>query len=57
MERHAARHPGTPLFIRPSYDGPTWVPATIDYGLLIDTHLHCHRVANQMLSADAGPRP
>ena len=46
MERHAASHPGTPLFVRPSYRGPTWEPATIDYGLLVGDRLWCERFDN-----------
>jgi hypothetical protein len=46
MERHAVANTGTPLFVRSSYIGPTWVPATIDYGLLVDGHLWCGRFDN-----------
>jgi hypothetical protein len=46
MEGYAVGHPGTALFVRPTYDGPTWIPATIDYGLLIDEGLWCERFEN-----------
>ena len=46
MEHHAAQHPGTPLFVRPIYDGPTWVPAALDHGLLGDGRLWCERLIN-----------
>ena len=39
MERQTIEHPGTPLFLRPLYDDDSWVPATIDYGVLIDARL------------------
>jgi hypothetical protein len=47
MERHAAMHPGTPLFVRPTYDGGGWTPAMLEFGLLLDTGLWCERFANQ----------
>jgi hypothetical protein len=46
MERYAVGHPGTALFVRPTYDGPTWVPATLEYGLLIDDRLWCEQFEN-----------
>jgi hypothetical protein len=36
MERHAAAHAGTPLLVRPLYADGGWVPAQLDFGLLID---------------------
>jgi hypothetical protein len=36
MERHAARHPGTPLFVCPVYDGSGWEPVWLEYGLVVD---------------------
>lgn len=35
MESHAARHPGTPLFVHPVYRDSTWRPVTIELGLLV----------------------
>ena len=46
MERYVVDHPGAPLFARPAYDDPTWVPVTIDYGVLIDGRLRYERFAN-----------
>jgi hypothetical protein len=46
MERYAASHPGTALFVRPTYEDPTWIPATIDYGVVIDGRLLCKRFQN-----------
>jgi hypothetical protein len=36
MERYIADHPGTFFFHRPIYDDPTWIPARLEYGLLVD---------------------
>jgi hypothetical protein len=47
MERYVVTHPGTPLFVRPTYVDPTWIPATIDYGVLIDGSLWCERFRNR----------
>ena len=47
MERHAIDHPGMPLFLRPAYDDVTWVPASIDFGLLVDGRLRCERFSNR----------
>ena len=47
MERHAIEHPGTPLFVRPVYEDVTWVPAFIDFGLLVDGRLRCERFTNR----------
>lgn len=46
LERYAARNPGTPLFVRPLYDGPAWTPAALELGLLIDGALRVERVSN-----------
>lgn len=46
MERYAAKHPGTALFVRPVYEGPGWAPNTIEYGLLKDDGLWFKRFAN-----------
>ena len=43
MEDYAARHPGTPLFVRPLYVGPSWGPAALDYGLLAGETLWSER--------------
>jgi hypothetical protein len=34
MERYAAHHPGTPLFMRPVYDARSWAPAEVDHAIL-----------------------
>jgi hypothetical protein len=47
MERYAATHPGTPLFVRPTYDGGGWTPAALELGLLLDTGVWCERFSNQ----------
>jgi hypothetical protein len=47
MERYAATHPGTPLFVRPIYADPSWKPAALDYGLLADDGLWSERFINQ----------
>jgi hypothetical protein len=47
IESHAAANPGTALFVRPTYSGPTGVPATIDYGLLVDDRLWCEQFDNR----------
>lgn len=36
MERYAAANPGTFLFHRPIYDDSTWIPHSLEYGLLVD---------------------
>jgi hypothetical protein len=46
MERYAAAHPRTPLFVRPYYDDTTWVPTTIDFGVLRDGGLWWERFRN-----------
>jgi hypothetical protein len=47
MERHAIDHPGTALFVRPAYVDATWIPATIDFGLLMDGRLRFERFINR----------
>lgn len=47
MEGYAARHPGTPLFVRPIYSGPSWRPAIVEYGLLVGDGLWSERFVNQ----------
>jgi hypothetical protein len=46
MERYLAANPGTPLFVRPAYVGPTWVPLTIDFGLVVEGRLWWERFDN-----------
>jgi hypothetical protein len=46
MERYAALHPGTPLFVRSTYDTPRWSPAELDYGLLLEHDLWRERFSN-----------
>lgn len=36
METYAAAHPGTFLFHRPIFDDATWIPHTLEYGVLVD---------------------
>lgn len=36
MERHVASHGGIFYFHRPMYDDATWVPARLEYGVLLD---------------------
>jgi hypothetical protein len=47
MEEYAARHPGTPLFVRPTYGGPSWRPAALDYALLVGDRLWSERFVNE----------
>lgn len=46
MESYAATRPGTPLFVRPIYTGPTWKPDAIDYGVLLRDRMWIERFAN-----------
>ena len=46
METHAARHPRTPLYVRPIYETPGWTPTALEYGLLVDGRLWWNRFAN-----------
>jgi hypothetical protein len=46
MERRAAEHEGTPLFVRPVYSGDGWEPAELDFGLLIGTTIDWERFSN-----------
>ncbi|HEX8052307.1 MAG TPA: hypothetical protein VF517_04885 [Thermoleophilaceae bacterium] len=54
MERYVARHPGTPLFVRPTYGDQTWIPVMIDYGLLVDGTLWSDRFENHDWSESTG---
>ena len=47
MEKYAADNPGTPLFARPIYRGPTWIPEAIDSPLLVDDKLWSERFDNR----------
>jgi hypothetical protein len=47
MERLAIERPGTSLFVRPLYDDGSWVPALIDYGVMVETGLWEERFENQ----------
>jgi hypothetical protein len=38
MERYTATHPGTFHYHRAEYDDETWIPATLEYGVLRDGH-------------------
>jgi hypothetical protein len=46
IERHIATHPGTPLFVRPTYHDGTWVPIGFDYGLVVKGVLRVERFTN-----------
>lgn len=47
MENYAARHPGTPLFMRPLYRDLGWRPAAVELGLLVDAGLWCECFSNE----------
>jgi hypothetical protein len=47
MERYAAHHPGTPLFVRPVYDTDSWTPAELDHAILTSQGLHFERFSNR----------
>jgi hypothetical protein len=36
MERHVAEHPGVFFYHRPLYRDDTWIPASLEYGVLVD---------------------
>jgi hypothetical protein len=36
MERYVAKYPGTFFYHRPTYDDDTWIPASLEYGVLVD---------------------
>lgn len=38
MERHTAARPGTFHYHRAQYDDPSWIPATLEYGILREDH-------------------
>jgi hypothetical protein len=47
MERYAATHPGTFAFSRLIYADHTWVPAALEYGVLLpDATLWVERFPN-----------
>ncbi|HEV3319941.1 MAG TPA: hypothetical protein VG053_09505 [Solirubrobacteraceae bacterium] len=46
MERYAARNPGTPLFVRPVYDGDSWRPVELDHAILTEQGLRVERFSN-----------
>jgi hypothetical protein len=39
MEAYVIRHPGTRMFVRPTYLDSTWCPAELDYGILVGERL------------------
>jgi hypothetical protein len=47
MEDYAARHPGTPLFVRPVYGDSSWRPMAVELGLLVDERLWYERFSNE----------
>jgi hypothetical protein len=47
VERYAANHPGTPLFVRPLYDSESWVPVALDQAILTSQGLQVERFANR----------
>jgi hypothetical protein len=47
MERETVARAGTPLFVRPLYDGPGWTPTLIDYGVLVEGRLWWERFENR----------
>lgn len=47
MERYAALHPGTPLLVRPIYEGDGWTPAEIEHALLTSRGLRFERFSNR----------
>jgi len=36
MERHVAEHPGTFFYHRPCYGDDTWIPQSLEYGVLVE---------------------
>lgn len=48
MEAYLARNPGTPLFVRPIYAGPSWRSASLEYGLLNGGTLWSERFVNEV---------
>jgi hypothetical protein len=47
MERYAAANSGTPLFVRPTCNGATWTPWTIERALLRNQALWFERFDNR----------
>jgi hypothetical protein len=46
MERYAASHPGTPLFVRPIYRDDGGRPSVLEFGLLIEDRLRVEQFFN-----------
>jgi hypothetical protein len=47
MERYAAKHPGTFVFARPIYADQSWIPAELEYGVLLrNLRLWVERLGN-----------
>lgn len=36
MERYVAEHPGTFFYHRPLYDDETWIPESLEYGVIVE---------------------
>ena len=47
LEDYAARHPGTPVFVRPVYGDSSWRAAALELGLLIGERLWSERFSNR----------
>ncbi|MCW2993637.1 MAG: hypothetical protein JWQ18_1132 [Conexibacter sp.] len=47
LERETVARPGTPLLVRPTYDGDSWVPEYIDYCIVVDGQLRAERFHNR----------
>ncbi len=47
LERQTVTQPGTPLLVRPTYNGDGWVPETIDYCVVVDGELRVGRFDNR----------
>lgn len=47
MERYAAKHPGTPLFVRPIYGDDSWRPSALEFGLLTEDKFWVEKFSNQ----------
>ena len=47
MENYAARHPGTPLFVRPVYADSSWRPLALELALLAGERLWFECFSNQ----------
>lgn len=53
LERYAARHPGSGIFVRPIYLDRGWVPAVLEHGVLTGEGLRVERVGNREAIAKA----